>query len=90
MTSYYVGFVDCPMSLADHIGQRGLTFDDVRDAVQAPNVPESYKWLDDVADPRRPRLLARGWMSTGALIGVILYPIDMLDGTWRLGTAFYL
>jgi hypothetical protein len=87
---FYVGFIVCPDTLVDHIGRRGLSFDDVRDAVQAPASPESLSWLDDPEDSRGPRLLARGWTDQGKLIGVILYPIDLDDGTWRLGTAFYL
>ena len=90
MVAFYVGYIECPGDLASHIGRRGLSFDDVRDAVQAPNRPASLDWLDDPLDQRGPRLLATGSTSTGNLICVILYPIDPPDGTWRLGTAFYL
>ena len=84
----HIGYIECPESLRDHIGRRGLDFDDVRDAAQWPNRPFSADWLDDPSDPRGPRLLASGYTGTGRLIGVVLYPVDPGDGTWRLGTAF--
>jgi len=60
-----------------------VSFDDVLDVCESSD----HAVLNDDAD-RGLRLLVRGRLR-GRTVRVILYPIDIDRGTWRLATAFF-
>lgn len=76
------------IEVSDHVrakinGKHGLSELDVMEACE---MPLAAAWD---ADPERgDRLLIRGRTSSGRIIRIVLYPIDVTSGTWRLGTAF--
>lgn len=84
----HIGQVIVPPAVAEKSGSKhGLSEQDVRDAVQWPARVLQASWLEPPDDPRGPRLVVKGLTGTGRLIKVVLYPVDQIYGTWRLGTA---
>lgn len=64
-------------------GAHHVSFDDVLDACEAY---EKASLEHDEA--RGTRLLLRAKVR-GRTVRIVLFPIDLNHGTWRLGTAFY-
>ncbi len=64
--------------------KHGCTIDDVFEALEGDHV--SARWDDD--PDRGRRLLVRGRTRSGRVLRVVLYPIDLDAGTFRLITAF--
>jgi hypothetical protein len=72
-------------SLIDKIHRKhGVTLDEVREAVILTEVDSSF-WVEDEARGPRLQILARTY--AGRRLLVILYPVDVDEGIWRLGTA---
>ncbi len=84
--SIYIGLVLVDPSVEWKLRMRrnGLTGDEVRAAVQWPAVSLDARWQDHAEHGRRLLLLAE---SDRGLLKVILQPVDITDGTWRLRTA---
>ncbi len=74
-------------SLIDKIHRKhGVTFAEVREAVILTDVVSSaWDWDSDPA--RGWRLIVIGTTYAKRRLLVVLYPVDEIDGTWRLGTA---
>jgi hypothetical protein len=80
----YIGLVEISPAMEQKIQDKHkLTPDDVRDACSAPI---QARWDSSPAHGRR--LLLTGRTRHGTLLKVILQPVDVRDGTWRLRTAF--
>jgi hypothetical protein len=82
--SVYIGWVEISPAMAEKLqSKHGVTPDDVRDACSLPIRP---RWNNH---PKHGyRLLLTGRTRHGTLLKVILQPVDVRDGTWRLRTAF--
>lgn len=82
----YIGCVQISSKMAAKlIEKHGLTTEDVLDACQAPNRYRRAAWHVHALYGRR--LIVFGERRDGALLKVILQPVDQEDGTWRLRTA---
>lgn len=80
----YVAVVECSATVEAKIGSKhGVSLDEVREAVLSRSVLTST-WLDD---HRGRRLLVVATTRSGRLLRVVLYPVDLDEGVWRLGTA---
>ena len=80
----YVALVECSAAVEAKIGAKhGVSLVEVREAVLARSVDAS-RWLHD---ERGPRLLVRATTGSGRRLRVVLFPLDLDEGTWRLGTA---
>lgn len=80
----YVAVVECSAAVEAKIGAKhGVSLREVREVVLARSVLAS-RWLDD---EQGRRLLVRGVTRTGRQLRVVLYPVDLGEGLWRLGTA---
>ncbi len=81
----YIAVVTASPAIQQKIlDKHGVTFDEVKEAVVLTMVQRSG-W--NFCEVRGWRLFVTGWTYTGRRINVILYPIDVPDGTWDLGTA---
>ena len=80
----YIAKVDIPPSVAAKIREKhGVEPYEVREAVVLTVV--SARWH---LDPERGwRLLVIGSTYVGRSLNVVLYPVDIADGRWRLATA---
>lgn len=65
--------------------KHGITPQEVRDACQAPSRYRKAAWHQH--EKHGLRVIVFGDARPGRTIKVILYPVDIADGTWRLGTA---
>lgn len=76
--------VDISAAMVAKINSKhGITVEDVEDACYGGVLGGS--WHDD---PRRgTRLLIRGVTESGRILRIVLYPIDVQRGWYRLGTA---
>lgn len=61
-----------------------VTFDQVKEAVLCGAASEA-RWAED--PDGKPKLVARGRSGDGRNLMVILFPVDVTDGIWRLATA---
>lgn len=88
MPQLFIGQIICSEKVAQKINSKhGVTLDEVRDAVQWPARPLRASWLGSDLDPRGPRLALEGRTAQGRILRVVLYPVDVDEGAWRLGTA---
>jgi len=84
----YVGLIECSSLVAQKIASKhGVTFDEVREAAQWPAQWLRASWLERSDDPRGPRLAIEAATYVGRVLRITLYPVDVDQGTWRLGTA---
>lgn len=82
----YIAAVSCTTDVAEKlISQHGTTVEAVRAAIQWPARPTRAAWNDD---GRGPRLIVECTDEDGVRLRVVLRPIDVTAGTWRLATAF--
>jgi hypothetical protein len=82
----WIGYIDVPPSVETKIRtRRGVTGDQVRQACQWPAAPLRAAWHDHPEHGRRLIVFARD--EQGRLLKVVLQPVDIADGTWRLRTA---
>lgn len=65
--------------------RRGLTGDQIRAACEWPARPLRAAWHDHPEHGRR--LIVHVEDEQRRLLKVVLQPIDVVDGTWRLRTA---
>jgi len=81
----YVGHVDISAAMAEKLqSKHGVTPDEVREVVRSHGA--RFRWH---TDPERGlRLLVIGTTAGGRTLKVILQPVDVPDGTFRLRTAF--
>jgi hypothetical protein len=87
MDRLYIGYVEISPAMEQKLMKKhGVTAEEVRDACQAPNRYRDARWH------RHPvyggRLLVRGSTREGRKLKIVLQPIDLVDGTWRLRTAY--
>jgi len=81
----YIAVVRASYAVEMKIGQkRGLTLAEVREAVVLTQVERS-SW--HFSEDRGWRLYVTGPTYSGARLNVVLYPVDISDGTWDLATA---
>jgi hypothetical protein len=79
----YVGFVEISPAMATKIqSKHGITPAEVREACSSP---VTSGWHVHPTYGRR--LLLTGRTAGGRLLKVVLQPVDISDGTWRLRTA---
>lgn len=79
----YIGYVEISAAMAVKIQTKhGITPEEVREACAAP---VRAGWHDHRTYGRR--LLLTGVTGSGRILKVILQPVDVNDGTWRLRTA---
>lgn len=80
---FYIGHVEISASMAEKIqAKHNVTPDEVREVCHGR---PGKRWD---ADPvHGERLLVLGTTSTGRRLRIILQPVDVTDGTWRLRTA---
>lgn len=82
----YIGHIRISDRMAEKIvSKHEVTPEDVRDACQSPNRYRRAAW--HVHPEHGRRLIVFGQTRDGRLIKVILQPVDVQDGTWRLRTA---
>lgn len=67
-----------------HRAGRSVTPQEVDEA--AANTLVERSWWDHDHE-RGDRLMVAGRTAEGRSVLVVLYPVDVADGTWRLGTA---
>jgi hypothetical protein len=81
--TFYVGFIEISPAMAEKIqSKHGVTPDEVREACTGQ---VRGGWHDHPEYGRR--LLVVGTTAGGRVLKVILQPVDVTDGTWRLRTA---
>jgi hypothetical protein len=81
----YIAVIVCSARVLEKINSKhGVSIDEVRDAFQWPATPARASW---VLDHRGRRLAVEGFTARGRVIRAVLYPVDVAQGTWRLGTA---
>jgi hypothetical protein len=86
MSAVWIGYIEVPPSVEQKIRtRRGVTGDQVRAACQWPAIPLSAVWHDHPDHGRRLIVLTRDEQQR--LLKVILQPVDIADGTWRLRTV---
>ena len=86
MSAVWIGYIEVPPSVEMKIrNRRGVTGDQVRAACQWPAVPLRAAWDDHPDYGRRLIVFARD--EQGRLLKVVLQPVDIPDGTWRLRTV---
>lgn len=85
MPRIYIGEVIVPPSIDAKIRPRGITGEQVKAACQAPAVPERAAWAFHPNHGRRLVVYAR--VDGNRLLKIVLQPVDVLDGTYRLRTA---
>lgn len=66
--------------------KHNVTLDEVREAVILTDVERSA-WDWDPEPSRGWRLIVIGTTYAGRRLFVVLYPVDQVEGIWRLGTA---
>lgn len=85
--AYIAELVPPSPALVDKIhSKHNVTMDEVREAVILTDV-EWSGWHWDPDPSRGWRLLVIGLTYADRRLLVVLYPVDQLDGIWRLGTA---
>lgn len=85
--AYIAELVAPSAALIDKIHRKhGVTLDEVREAVILTDV-ESSAWSWDSDPARGWRLIVLGTTYAERRLLVVLYPVDEIDGIWRLGTA---
>jgi uncharacterized DUF497 family protein len=86
MEKVYIGLIAISPAMAQKImTKHGVTPEEVREACQAPNRYLRAAWHDHPEYGRR--LIVVGSTSGGRVLKVILQPVDLTDGTFRLRTA---
>ncbi len=86
MSAVWIGYIEVPPSVETKIRTRyGVTGDQVRAACQWPATPLRAVWHDHPEYGRRPIVIARDEQQR--LLKVVLQPVDLPDGTWRLRTV---
>jgi len=87
MLRVYIGYIHISQRMAEKIAvKHNVTSDEVREACQAPSRYEraSWHWHPEYGW----RLIVFGWAASGRRLKVVLQPVDMIDGTYRLRTAW--
>jgi hypothetical protein len=86
MSRFYIGHVEISAAMGQKItSKHGVTPDEVREACQTPGRYLRASWHDDPRHGRR--LLVIGRTNAGRVLKIVLQPVDVADGTWRLRTA---
>ncbi len=82
----YIAEVEISASVADKINSKhNVTPEEVREAIIL-RTPLRARWVYDANRGDRLAVVAEGY--GGRTLKVLLYPIDVNDGRWSLGTAF--
>ncbi len=82
----YIAHIDCSQEVLAKINSKhGVTIDEVRQVCLYPSRPRRAAWAWD--SRRGSRLVVEGVTRSGRIVRAVLYPVDLADGTWRLGTA---
>jgi len=82
----WIGYIEVPASVEAKIRtRRGVTGDQVRAACQWPATPLRAVWHDHPEYGRR--LIVVAVDEQGRTLKVVLQPVDIADGTWRLRTV---
>jgi uncharacterized DUF497 family protein len=85
LASLYIAVIVCSARVQEKINSKhGVSIHEVRDAFQWPSKPARASWVED---HRGRRLAVEGATAGGRVIRAVLYPVDVEQGTWRLGTA---
>jgi hypothetical protein len=86
VSAVWIGHIEVPASVETKIRtRRGVTGDQVREACQWPAKPVHAVWHDHAEYGRRLIVLAID--EQHRMLKVILQPVDIADGTWRLRTV---
>jgi hypothetical protein len=86
MQRVYIAEIVISDAMAEKIqSKHGVAPDEVREACQAPNRYRRAAWHTHPEYGRR--LIVFGSTRAGRIIKVILQPVDLTDGVWRLRTA---
>jgi hypothetical protein len=86
MLRVYIGYVDISPAMAEKImTKHGVTPDEVREVCQVPNTYRRAAWHRHATYGRR--LIVYGETALGRSLKIVLQPVDVADGTYRLRTA---
>ncbi|MBO0869658.1 MAG: hypothetical protein J2P15_13940 [Micromonosporaceae bacterium] len=86
MSSIWIGYIEVPPSVETKIrARRGVTGDQVRGACQWPAKPVRAAWHSHPEHGRR--LIVVAVDEQGRILKVILQPVDVQAGNWRLRTV---
>lgn len=86
MARHYIAQIHISAAMAEKIqSKHGVTPHEVREACQAPNRYTSAVWSDDPERGRR--LIVCGDSAAGRRLKIVLFPVDVDEGIYRLGTA---
>lgn len=82
----YLGWIECPDAVEQHIMEKhSVTVGEVRAAFQHPARLTRSRWTED--RERGSRLVVFGSTYSQRPLEGYLYPVDLDEGTWRLGSA---
>lgn len=86
VSAVWIGYIEVPPSVETKIRtRRGVTGKQVRAACEWPAVPLRAGWHEHPEHGRRLLVVTRD--EQGRMLRVILQPVDVADGTWRLRTV---
>lgn len=86
MQRVYIGYIDISRAMTEKIASKhGVTEDEVREACQAPSRYRRAVWHTHPSYGLR--LIVTGETLGGRPLLVVLQPVDITDGTYRLRTA---
>ena len=89
MRPVYVASIEPNTELANQINNKhGVTWHEVEEAVLWPARHVRATWHSaDITPQRGRRIVIEGRTVRGRALGVVSYPVDDADRTWRLGAA---
>lgn len=86
MARIYIAQIEISSAMAVKIqSKHGVTPAEVREACQAPNRYTSAGWSNE--PERGLRLIVFGSSAAGRRLKIVLFPVDIDEGIYRLGTA---
>ncbi|MFC8130523.1 hypothetical protein [Streptomyces sp. NPDC057302] len=86
MARIYIAEIRISDTMAEKIqSKHGVTPAEVREACQAPSRYTKAGWSDE--PERGLRLIVHGESEAGRYLKIVLFPVDIADGIYRLGTA---
>lgn len=84
MRHFYIAVITASAATEQKINTKHeVTLQEVREAAVLTEV--DARWEED--PDRGGRLLVVGTSYSGRVLNIVLYPVDVEDGTWELATA---
>jgi hypothetical protein len=82
----YIAEVRVSPRVGAKLQARNISIAEVREAAVLTTVERS-RWHFDPSPSRGWRVFLTGSTYQGRRLNIVLYPVDMANGTWNLGTA---